>query len=426
MRRPLLVLAVPCLLAACSQDDASLGGEHEYHQVLDQAPEPTSDLDILFVVDDSGSMYRQQQLLVTEADASLFGELAFENDGVLPNLHVAVTSTSVQLGAYSDLGGCQAQDVDDGRFLGGASCNIDGTFLTDVDDGAGGRVTNYTDSLSATFACQASLGVEGCGFEQPLQAMKLALDGSNAENADFLRDDAMLLVVFLTDEDDCSASDDALFDPADESLGPLSSFRCFEYGVVCDPDEPRAVGEKDRCAPREDSAYEQAVASYVDYLVGVKGDPSKVMVAGIFGSADGVDVEPDPNLPGHLMLGDLCGGGDATSANPAVRLGAFTDAFPARDFFSDICAAPMDKSLSDIAHRISGVMQANACLLGALPAQPTCRAYAQSPGGARRELPAPTLALDQTQCGYTESKLAATEPAGMLQAGEHLLVDCKD
>ena len=43
--------------------------------------------------------------------------------------------------------------------------------------------------------------------------MKRALDGSNPENEGFLRDDAFLAVIFVADEDDCSAFSRGVFDP---------------------------------------------------------------------------------------------------------------------------------------------------------------------------------------------------------------------
>ena len=57
--------------------------------------------------------------------------------------------------------------------------------------------------------------------------------------AAFFRPEANLAIVILADEDDCSLLDPALLGTSAE-LGPLSAFRCFEHGVVCDPDAPRS------------------------------------------------------------------------------------------------------------------------------------------------------------------------------------------
>ena len=67
---------------------------------------------------------------------------------------------------------------------------------------------NYTGNLADVFTCIAALGETGCGFEHQFAAILRALgaDGSAppAENQGFLRPDAYLAIVMLTNEDDCS------------------------------------------------------------------------------------------------------------------------------------------------------------------------------------------------------------------------------
>jgi hypothetical protein len=77
------------------------------------------------------------------------------------------------------------------------------------------------------FTCIATLGTEGCGFEQPLAAMEKALTvqvAPGGPDAGFLRDDAALAIVILSDENDCSAADTTMFDPEGPG-GPLG-VRC--------------------------------------------------------------------------------------------------------------------------------------------------------------------------------------------------------
>jgi hypothetical protein len=74
------------------------------------------------------------------------------------------------------------------------------------------------ERLAADFRCVASVGDCGSAFEQGLASVSLSLDGPLAQlNSSFLRDEAFLLVVFLSDEDDCSGEvvgrDDDCHDP---------------------------------------------------------------------------------------------------------------------------------------------------------------------------------------------------------------------
>jgi hypothetical protein len=70
------------------------------------------------------------------------------------------------------------------------------------------RWLDRTDTTMAqTLACRANVGTSGPGFEMPLLMSKWALKERAADtNAGFLRDDALLAVVILTDEDDQSTT----------------------------------------------------------------------------------------------------------------------------------------------------------------------------------------------------------------------------
>src|SRR5690606_21225427 len=53
-----------------------------------------------------------------------------------------------------------------------------------------------------------AVGIEGCGFEQPLLSAARALERGDAG---FPRADALLAVLVLTDEEDCSLGDPSAF-----------------------------------------------------------------------------------------------------------------------------------------------------------------------------------------------------------------------
>src|SRR6185503_20633166 len=77
---------------------------------------------------------------------------------------------------------------------------------------------NFVGDISAVFSCIALLGDTGCNFEHQFRSVQTALERSfyadDTENGGFLRDDAYLGVIMLTNEDDCSApADSDVFNP---------------------------------------------------------------------------------------------------------------------------------------------------------------------------------------------------------------------
>jgi hypothetical protein len=303
-----------------------------------RAGEPPPKVDLLVVVDNSGSMAEEQLRLALDFERLITTlELA---EGGLPDLHVGVVSSDVGAGP-NDIVGCVGEG-DRGVLKNAATtpgcAPPDGPFIADTVAEDGSRERNYTGTLADTFACIAQIGVDGCGFERPLEAVRLALDGSNLENAGFLRDDAALAVLFVTDEDDCSAEDTDLYTTdGDGPLGPLSSFRCTEFGIVCgDPPEPitREPASYVGCVPRSDS-YVRHPLEYVDFLRALKADPTRIVVAVIAGPPEPVVVGRDDD--DNARLEPSCAG-EVGEAAPAVRFRYVLDQFPDRNHFASICA----------------------------------------------------------------------------------------
>jgi hypothetical protein len=206
-------------------------------------------VDFLFVVDNSGSMSEEQANLATSFPGFIN---AIQGTLMAQDYHIMVTDTdSVSAGATSlsisngtvtcevhpnccvgicnEIGGtiispppatcngepCTNFPLPDGceATLGsgrnydqlGASCNIanDATYMLDTQP-----------DLVDTFTCAALVGPNGDGLELPMEAMMQAIgEESDAGgcNEGFLRDDAILVVTFITDEDDDGQS---IGDPA--------------------------------------------------------------------------------------------------------------------------------------------------------------------------------------------------------------------
>jgi len=365
LNRALTALAIGGLLASCiNRQVAEVDPNQEKEQFKDIPVEINRDIDILFVVDNSGSMAEEQASL--QQNFNRFINVLANIEGGLPNVHIGVVSTDVGAGPFN-ISGCSG--AGDNGVLQNAPRNAGcsppaGQFISDIANADGSRQTNYTGDLVDVFGCIARLGIDGCGFEQPLESARRALNGSAAQNAGFLRPDAFLAVIFITDEDDCSTENTQMFDTTqnsiDDPLGPLSSFRCFDFGVKCNPDNPRTTGAKTECEPREDSDYMYGVQEYIDFFKNLKDDPSMVIVAGIIGNPTPVIVGTDMN--GNPKLDPSCQSASGT-ADPAVRMKVFLDAFPQRSTVTTICNEDLSDALTVIAELLRKVI-GSPCLEG--------------------------------------------------------------
>lgn len=368
-----LLLAGICALPACdlSGEDPDPAG---YSTVLELLPAVNPNIDILFVIDNTGSTDAEQRQLATLAQTHLFAAIGAQL-GAEPNLHIGVISTDMGVGEQAAGAFCSVAG-DDGRLLAPPSCGLSGAFLMDVadpnDPTGEQRLRNYSGTLSERFECMAQVGVAGCGFEQPLAAIERAL--APGANDGFLRADALLAIVILTTEDDCSATDIGLYDHTvndpDSELGTFE-FRCFEHGVTCAQQDPRAPGERGECRARE-SAYMASVERYIEAAKASKAHPGMVLAAGIIADDGPVVVEADINS-GAPRLSPTCASEHGEAA-PAVRLADFLDGFDARHTQARICESDYRLPLGQIAGLIGGTAARGTCLLGDLadgdPASP--------------------------------------------------------
>jgi hypothetical protein len=422
-RAPLLAGALALL--GC-EPVVQVGGGFEL--LIDVPAEPVRAVDLLFVVDNSNSMQGEQDDLAATMEA--FVQALAAMPGGPPDLHIGVTSSDLGTAPYASEG-CE-DEGDAGRLLvgRGACPAVDGRFLVDV-AGPDGRAINYPPGrMGETLACMARLGIEGCGFEQPLAAVRRALDGSIPENAGFLRERALLAVFFVTDEDDCSAFDPRLYDPGQDNrgdpLGELASFRCFEFGIDCqDSGDPRALGPRRGCKPAEDSRFLIPVDDLARFLLRIKRSPSLLLVGGIFGDPEPVAVE---EREGELALTDVCPA-EPVSAAPAIRLHALASAFPAKEPAS-LCIPDPSARTNALSTSIAAALKATHCLrrkpLDADPdragLQPACRAYRVS-DGERAELGTYSIEPDPEACAFTGSDLALRVQE-QLSDGERVQLEC--
>jgi hypothetical protein len=163
-------------------------------------------VDFLFVVDDSSSMQDHQQNLIDNVPAFV--------DGIQATLE-QVASYQVGVIATDPYSGNPGQ------------CILLGALVTDTSDqgvnssnmicGPYADGFNYmteNDDLATAFGCAAQVGTMGNGFERPMEAMVAtlgqSLDVPGGCNEGFLRDDALLVIVVITDEYDGPGDPEAL------------------------------------------------------------------------------------------------------------------------------------------------------------------------------------------------------------------------
>ena len=203
-------------------------------------------VDILFMVDNSPSMIPKQNQLKSQFPQLIkilddFGKM---NPAWY---HIGVVTSDLGAGQFN-LGGGQCHPGGDGGQLqavgaaaaAGCTAPTGGVNFIDYNqlmpDASGNATSNLPpgQDLATTFSCMASVGAAGCGFEHQLESVYRALHDPVPANHDFLRPDALLVVVWVTDEDDCSAPPNTdLFDPAKTQYGAELSYRCTQYGIQC-------------------------------------------------------------------------------------------------------------------------------------------------------------------------------------------------
>ena len=220
MTRRILIAAV-ALLPACQSCDTVPSNALTNCQATAVLPSSVQ-TDVLFVVDDSGSMAANQANLASNLDAFIATLVA---SPVQNDFRIGVTNTSVD--SYL-VNGTAPTTYASGPSAGipypaGAlvavktdtSGNpISGSFIYDkaADAATGGWGGNRildkgSATLVADFKANVRVGTNGSGKEQPLRAARLALTDRLADaNAGFLRDGARLAIIILSDDDDCSDS----------------------------------------------------------------------------------------------------------------------------------------------------------------------------------------------------------------------------
>ena len=194
-------------------------------------------VDLLVVMDSSGSMLQEQDALAGQIGAivealrtgDIDGDMMPEGEAV-QDMHVGVITPDLGVGTDAmprSIPSCDPAFGDDG-LLRTESAAIDEScdslpltrerpYLSFIP--GDGEMT--PEQFAHNWSCLVQVGVGGCGFEHPLEATLKALTPAASRirfrgatlghedglNSGFLREDSLLVIVVITDEDDCSVQD---------------------------------------------------------------------------------------------------------------------------------------------------------------------------------------------------------------------------
>lgn len=172
-----LILASVALVAVSACNDSELDQLPATHSEIHYQGGDPPPVDVLFVVDNSGSMEQEQAKLAANFETFIQYFLNLDLD-----FQLAVVTTDVE------------NPNESGRFQGTPAI-----------------LKPSTSNLAGAFAANANVGTAGSGEERGLEAARLALSEPNLSgfNAGFLREDALLAIIIVSDEEDGGSEDDA-------------------------------------------------------------------------------------------------------------------------------------------------------------------------------------------------------------------------
>lgn len=356
LRWAVVVPVLPLLLWACNShpleapDPRPEQQTNQYYEV-----NPIRDVDILFMVDNSPSMNQEQENLGRNFPA--FMDELKKIPGGLPNVHIGVISSDMGAGP-TPVGSCTRPGGDRGIFQVKPNCGLNPNerFLISRENGS---FNNFAGDIGRVFSCMALLGVTGCGFEHQLQATRVALyESITPENKGFLRPNAYLAVILITDEDDCSAEPNSDLFTQDYGMS-TASFRCAREGHLCNGRQPPTDAFQSPLAECKANPGGKliAVQQIVDSIRMLKARPDQqIIVAGIFGW---------PNNPtgalyrytkstrsGEVDYAAVCESANG-QATAALRVKEFVEAFGQSGNYFSICQDDFRPAMKAIGEKVA-------------------------------------------------------------------------
>jgi hypothetical protein len=182
-----MTVTLATLLTACGKSADSFSLLSDGSTYKQNAVYTPRKVDILWVIDNSGSMASSQRNL-TDHFQSFIQE--FQNRG--SDFHMAVTTSDAYLAPYQN--NYNWSRIRDGVTDGTLNAHS-GVFV----------MKPNTPNLASVFLTNITQGIKGSGDERVFSSMEETL--KNSWNVDFRRPDAFLAVIMVSDEDDFSHND---------------------------------------------------------------------------------------------------------------------------------------------------------------------------------------------------------------------------
>jgi hypothetical protein len=378
------------------------------------------DVDILFVIDNSGSMGAAQANLANNFGAFIE---TLEDDELALDYRIGITTTdngnpwcpgTTPEGGNLVMSSCKDR-IDEFSFVDSRAdasdiacndiCKLDAraleilpTRIEQQHEAAprpwleridGQQNLPATTDMAEAFKCFGPQGINGCGFESPLESMYLALlraDADSEASYGFLRSSATLAVIFVTDEADCSYNKafSQVFEPdgdkvfwSDPTVSSPTSALCWNAGVSCSGD-PSSYDSCDSInkdvlgneGVGDEHAVLHPMSRYLGQLDRLEAEkwqyqPDHQIIVGLIGGvgSDGVPIYRDasdtnPAFQASFGIGPGCQAvnpndpDDVIQAVPPVRLRELVDAFTPGNMFS-ICEPDYTDALTTIAKSLA-------------------------------------------------------------------------
>ena len=240
-------------------------------------------VDFLFVIDSSPSMEDEQANLLTSFPGFI---TAIEDTLDIDDFHLMVVDAGLPMipppGCDGTLGAGQTKNA------AGTDCGLDGEVRYATED---------QSDLGTVFQCIGNRGFNGPGDEQTMDALLASIGpllGEGQCNEGFLRDDAILVITIISDEEDS---------PGDTVPAPALDGSCEPADA-----DPNSSGDP---------------ASWRTAIIDAKnGDPKAAVVLGLLG-----DCDEGGSCPG-IALDPLNPAAPITGAEPAPRLRELAMSFP--------------------------------------------------------------------------------------------------